>query len=144
MNGFISKTTRPLALGCAAAAVLVGGAQAAHPDDRAGLHGAGSITVAPDLVERAVARLHAQAVAAPDLIERAVLRQTAATRRPDDRAGVRTISPIEPAQLAFVSTDGDSGFHWNDAGIGAGTALILALAAGLVLVQFRRRRPVLH
>jgi hypothetical protein len=83
-------------------------------------------------------------VSAPDLIERALLRQTAATPRPDDRAGVRTISPIEPAQLAVVSTGADSGFHWNDAGIGAGTALILALAAGLVLVQFRRHRPVLH
>jgi hypothetical protein len=144
MNGFISKATRPLALGCAAATVLVGGAQAAHPDDRAGPHGAGSVGIAPDLVERAVARLQAHAAAAPDLIERAVLRQAASTARPDDRAGVRTISPIEPRQLAVVSTGGASGFHWNDAGIGAGTALILVFGAGLVLAQLRRHRPVLH
>jgi hypothetical protein len=144
VNGFISKAIRPLALGCAAAAVLVGGAQAAHPDDRAGSHGAASVGVAPDLVERAVARLQAQGVSAPDLIERALLRQTAATPRPDDRAGVRTISPIEPGQLAVVSTGADSGFHWNEAGIGAGTALILVFGAGLMLAQFRRHRPVLR
>jgi hypothetical protein len=74
-------------------------------------------------------RSQAQAASAPDLIERALLRQTPATPRPDDRPGVRTISRIEPAGLAVANTGAGSGFHWSDAGFGAGTALILVFAA---------------
>jgi hypothetical protein len=126
MNGSIRRAIWPLALACAAAATFVGGAQAGHPDDRAGTRGVGS------------------AVAAPDLIDRVLLRQQLTARRPDDRAGAHGVGLIKSESLAAASYLVDSGFQWDDAGIGAGTALGLVLATGAGLAVLRRRRPVLH
>jgi hypothetical protein len=126
MNGSIRRAIWSLALACAAATTLVGGAQAGHPDDRAGTHGVSS------------------AVAATDLIDRVLLRQKLTAHRPDDRAGAHGVAPIKSESLAAASYVVDSGFHWDDAGIGAATALGLALATGAGVAALRRRRPVLH
>jgi hypothetical protein len=37
-----------------------------------------------------------------------------------------------------------AGFQWRDAGIGAGTSLVLVLAVGAALLALRRHRDVAH
>ena len=49
---------------------------------------------------------------------------------------VSAASPSTPA----TATPSD-GFHWGDAGIGAGSAVVLLGASGLGAVAMRRRRP---
>jgi len=43
------------------------------------------------------------------------------------------------AQPQTVAATGDSGFQWDDAGIGAGGALVVVLAGLGGAVMFRRR-----
>lgn len=55
---------------------------------------------------------------------------------PDNRAGVRG-----PNRAAFVAAaSGTGSFDWSDAGIGAGTALALMLAAAGSVLLLRQRR----
>ena len=97
---------------CAAAATFVVGAAASPP-------------AAPDLVERALARIEAAPTPAPDLVERLLHRQR------------------QTAVVGASSVDA-SDFHWRDAGIGAATMVALALAATTGLVVVRRYRAVVQ
>ena len=83
-----AKTQRlvvALVVALATAVVLVGGAQADRPDNRAGVLGVGAAgrTASP-----------------PDWFERAVARSAAPIVRPDDRAGVIGAGGIAPAIVA--------------------------------------------
>jgi len=94
---------------------------AVRPDDRAGIHGAGALSTTG-------------APAATTAV------------RPDDRAGSHGVGAPLSTSAAAVSTTAGSGFHWTDAGIGAGTTVALILiGGGLLAVATRRRGPsVLH
>jgi hypothetical protein len=63
--------------------------------------------------------------AAPDLIERKVALLQATTA---------------PASAVALG----AGFQWRDAGIGAGTSLVLVLTVGAALLALRRHRDVAH
>ncbi len=138
-----NRILRSVGLGIAAA-VLVGGAQAAErPDDRAGMIGVGAAQVveaAPDAFERAVLR-HAS-TAPPDAFERAVVRQATVAVRPDDRAGAR--GPGADAPTLSPSADRtEPGFGWSDALLGAGILGVLLLGAAVTLTIRHRGRVVL-
>ena len=148
------RKTRCLVSAVAVALVAASGAQADRPDDRGGPLGVGAVapglgatSAAPDLVERAVARVtdagSGPSAAAPDLVERAVARAADASSgpspvRPDDRGGVRPIPiSISTPLVAAVAVDG---FHWSDAAIGAGFASAVLLLAGAAALTIRQRR----
>jgi hypothetical protein len=54
----------------------------------------------------------------------------------------RQTQPVEqPAAVQAPVTNADSGFHWDDAGIGAGGAIVvLGAASGIMVAVGRRRR----
>lgn len=141
---------RWVAAAAAAAALAVPAAAQAQPDDPGG-------TAPYDYVPAAV---QAPSVGTPVLNDRIHSPSTAsaaashpdggATRfvpgvsdspnlaasHPDNRAGVRG-----PNRAAFVAaSSGSSSFDWSDAGIGAGTALALMLAAAGSVLGLRQRR----
>ncbi len=101
-----------LVLTLATAAVLVGAAQAEHPNDRAGVLGVGGVAatqaaVVPDWIERAVAARalmdNTQAAVAPDWIERAVARaQADRVVLPNDRAGMLGVGGIASSSQPVV------------------------------------------
>jgi hypothetical protein len=101
--------------------------QAQRPDDRAGIHGVGTATAQSDYVDRQLANLVAKA------------KLVAQAYHVDDRAGIRGPGPIETPTV--ISVHGN-GFDWTDAGIGAGTAALVA-AIILAAVAMTRRRPEL-
>ena len=110
-----------------------------RPDDRAGIHGANApastmqpASVRPD--DRAGIR-----GVGTDLTQSTPV-------RPDDRAGIRGVGAPEGVATG-LSVSGGSGFDWVDAGIGAGSTLVLMFVGGGVLLAARRRSsptPALH
>jgi len=99
---------------------------AVRPDDKSGIRGVEPTGATPDLSE-------VQRQVAADQVA-----STSVSSRPDDKAGVRGpgVVQTQPAELATVTSNG---FDWNDAGIGAGTALgiMLVLMGGLALTKRR-------
>jgi hypothetical protein len=73
------------------------------------------------------------------LIKQEEREKAAASRRPDDKAGLRGPGTVDARTVESVSVKGD-GFSWSDAGIGAGAAiaLLLVLMSGLVLMRRHR------
>ncbi len=139
------RILRSVGLGIAAA-VLVGGAQAAErPDDRAGMIGVGAAQVVeapPDAFERAVLR-HAS-TAPPDAFERAVVRQATVAVRPDDRAVARGPGAVAPT-LSPSADPTEPNLGWSDAFLGAAGILgVLLLGAAATLVIRHRGRVVLR
>jgi hypothetical protein len=84
MKALTQRFVGTLLSGLALLAILAGGAQAVHPNDRPGMLGIRGGTSAK--------------AASPDWFERAALRDAPAAR-PDDRAGVRGV-PQPPAASA--------------------------------------------
>ena len=66
--------------------------------------------------------------------------QHAATARPVPSAPTWPQNPVALTAPQTVAATGDSGFQWDDAGIGAGGALVVVLAGLGGAVAFRRRR----
>jgi hypothetical protein len=60
--------------------------------------------------------------------------------RPDDRAGIRGVTPVAPV----VVTRGAPGFDWGDAGIGAAAAatVLLLLGSGAIVTVSTRRHAL--
>ena len=140
------RILRSVGLGIAAA-VLVGGAQAAErPDDRAGMIGVGAAQVVGghrrDAFERAVLR-HAS-TAPPDAFERAVVRQATVAVRPDDRAVARGPGAVAPT-LSPSADPTEPNLGWSDAFLGAAGILgVLLLGAAATLAIRHRGRVVLR
>jgi hypothetical protein len=65
--------------------------------------------------------------------------QTTATAHPVPTPPTWPQNPVALAQPQTVAATGDSGFQWDDAGIGAGGALVVVLAGLGGVVAFRRR-----
>ena len=140
------RILRSVALGIAAA-VLVGGAQAAErPDDRAGMIGVGAAQVVeapPDAFERAVLR-HAS-TAPPDAFERAVVRQATVAVRPDDRAVARGPGAVSADAVPERRRPAEPNLGWSDAFLGAAGILgVLLLGAAATLAIRHRGRVVLR
>ena len=102
-------------------------AQAVRPDDRSGVRGIEPLQATPDLSE---VQRH---VAADQFVSQSVA-------RPDDRAGFRGPNVIRTPELVPVNSDG---FNWQDASIGAGTAIGLTLVLMSGLAVSRRRQSAL-
>ena len=139
-----NRILRSVGLGIAAA-VLVGGAQAAErPDDRAGMIGVGAAQVveaAPDAFERAV--LRRASTAPPDAFERAVLRQATVAVRPDDRAGARGPGAVAPTPSQSANAT-EPGFGWSNAVLGAAGILGVLLLGAVVTLMIRQRGRVVR
>ena len=68
--------------------------------------------------------------------------QHAATARPVPSAPTWPQNPVALTPPQTVAATGDAGFQWDDAGIGAGGALVIALTAiGGALIVRRRQTP---
>ena len=65
--------------------------------------------------------------------------QHAATARPVPSAPTWPQNPVALTPPQTVAATGDAGFQWDDAGIGAGGALVVVLAGLGGAVAFRRR-----
>ena len=100
-----------------------------RPDDRAGLHGVTPVSVqtATDLSE-VQRQVEADRIASISAAE---------SKRPDDKAGVHGPGSVETPTL--VATGGSS-FDWTDAGIGAGTAIGVALVLMSAFLISKRRQ----
>ena len=114
-----------LALTIVTAAVLVGSAQAGHPNDRAGMLGVGGVAV-----EQGTGAVDDQAI------------------RPNDRPGMLGVGGIEPVRdtgVRAVTTSSADGFQWGDAAFGAAAAFgfVLLGAAGALAIR-HRGRVILH
>jgi hypothetical protein len=161
-----------LASAVVTAAVLVGSAQAGHPNDRAGALGVGGaatshLTVVPDVFERAVARATAHAV--PDVFERAVARASGdGAVLPNDRAGKLGVggvgsgsqvavpdvferavarhvaTGIQPTSSPSRTAAPDGGFRWGDAAFGAAAAFGFVVLGAAALTLRQRSRVVLR
>ncbi len=130
-----------LVLTIAAAAILVGTAQAEHPNDRAGALGVGGVWAS-------------QNVTGPDAFERAAAKAIAdAAVLPNDRAGKLGVGGVESTSQAVraatpaptVTTVSGDGFQWGDAAFGAVGALGLVVLGALAALTIRHRnRLILH
>jgi hypothetical protein len=145
---------RWVAAAAAAAALAVPAAAQAQPDDLGGTAQVGDVPAvvqAPNVGTPALNdRIHSPSIGSaaashPDggatrFVPGVSDSPNLAASHPDNRAGVRG-----PNRAAFVATSsGSSSFDWNDAGIGAGAALALMLAAtGGVFLRQRRTRLAL-
>jgi hypothetical protein len=141
-------------------------AETVRPDDRVGPLGVGvarqsvsvsSLAATPDVFERAVVR-HLAATSRPDDragplgIGWAKPLPSNTSSRPDDRAGLRGVDGAtriaageKRATLAETSTSSGTPFHWQDAAIGAASALALFLLLLVgVLAQRQRRSAIAH
>jgi len=103
----------------------LGQLEAVRPDDRAGLRGVEPTVVGSDLSE---IQRHVRA----DEIG-----SSSVSTRPDDKAGLRGPGFVQTPEV--VTASGDS-FDWKDAGIGAGTAMGIALVLMSGFVISRRRQ----
>ena len=97
-----------------------------RPDDRSGLRGVEPAQAITDLSE---VQRHVKA----DEIG-----SVSVSTRPDDKAGFRGPGAIETQTAELASVKGD-GFNWQDASIGAGTAVGIALVLMSGLAVMKRR-----
>ena len=77
--------------------------------------------------------------ALPAVLAVALLVAPAAPARHQLRPGTGTTPPPETPVVVVESSDG---FDWGDAGVGAGTAVGIALASGAAAAALIRRRRV--
>ena len=124
-----------LVLSLATTVVMVGPAQAQHPNDRSGMLGIGAAT---DGGGRAVVPNDRAGMLGIGGIERQTVQL--ASVRPDDRGSLRG-----PGAVATASTSAavaDDGFQWRDAGFEAAAAAfgiaLLGIVGALTLRQHRR------
>jgi hypothetical protein len=99
---------------------------ALRPDDRVGIHGVTPLAVGSDLSE-VQRHLRADEIGS----------STPVSTRPDDKAGIHGPGIVQTPEV--VSATGNS-FDWKDAGIGAGTALGVALVLMSAFVISKRRQ----
>jgi hypothetical protein len=104
--------------------------QSIRPDDRTGVRGVEPVQAVTDVnaMQRRVK---------DDLIASAP-----ASSRPDDKAGFRGPGTIESRTAELASVKGD-GFDWQDASIGAGTTIGIALVLMSGLAVMKRRHSEL-
>ncbi len=115
--------------------VMVGPAQAQHPNDRGGMLGIGGI--AADGGVRAVLPNDRAGMLGIGGIERQALQL--ASVRPDDRGSLR--GPGAVATASSVAAVADDGFQWRDAGFEAAAVfgiVLLGIVGALTLRQHRR------
>jgi hypothetical protein len=172
MNRFrqtIRRVPAAIMLALAAAAVLAAGAQAEHPNDRAGLLGVGGASnglVAPTNPGWGAAgdwaRNHAELpatsnVSAPtnpgwgaagdwvrnhaELSATPNVSSTAVATRPDDRGDARGPGALSAARLGVPALSGDP-FQWDDAVAGAVAMLGAILLMAAIALTIRRRGRV--
>ena len=103
---------------------------AVRPDDKSGVRGVEPTGATPDLSE---VQRHVKA----DQIGSASV-----SSRPDDKAGFRGPGTVGTRTVEVVSVKGD-GFDWQDASIGAGTAIGIALVLMSGLAVMKRRHSEL-
>jgi hypothetical protein len=118
------------------AVVIVGTAQAQHPNDRGGMLGVGGIA-AEGVADHAVIPNDRAGMLGVGGIDRETL-QTASVR-PDDRGGLRGPGAVATAQ--HIAAVIDDGFQWRDAAFGAAAAFgiaLLGIVGALTLRQHRR------
>ena len=101
-----------------------------RPDDRSGLRGVEPAQAITDLSE---VQRHVKA----DEIG-----SVSVSTRPDDKAGFRGPGAVETKTAELASVNGD-GFNWQDAGVGAGSALGLTIVLMSGLALSRRRHSEL-
>lgn len=149
-----AKTQRlvvALVVALATAVVLVGGAQADRPDNRAGVLGvgaAGRTASPPDWFERAVARSAAPIVRPDDRagvigaggIAPAIV-ASAQPARPEEGVGIRGARPVATSLVPVVSGD-SSGFDWADVSTAVGFVLAMFLLGAAATLAARHRRHV--
>lgn len=114
--------------------VMVGPAQAQHPNDRGGMLGIGAAT---DGGVRAVLPNDRAGMLGIGGIERQALHL--ASVRPDDRGSLR--GPGAVATASSVAAVADDGFQWRDAGFEAAAVfgiVLLGIVGALTLRQHRR------
>jgi hypothetical protein len=66
-------------------------------------------------------------------------RPTPLTARPDDRPGIRDLGSTASVSAPVTVSSTESGFDWNDAGLGAAGGLGFGFAAAIVLARRLRR-----
>jgi hypothetical protein len=104
--------------------------EAVRPDDRAGIHG---VTTEP-VQQQATDLSEVQRQVEADRIASLV---AADSKRPDDKAGIHGPGVVQTPEP--VSASGSS-FDWKDAGIGAGTAVGVALVLMSAFLISKRRQ----
>jgi hypothetical protein len=104
-------------------------AEAVRPDDRAGVRG-----VTPEPVQAATDLSEIQRQVEADRIASLI---AADSKRPDDKAGIHGPGVVQTPEP--VSASGSS-FDWKDAGIGAGTAVGVALVLMSAFLISKRRQ----
>ena len=105
----------------------LGQLEAVRPDDRAGIRGVEPTSVGSDYRE-ILRHIRADEVGSSS---------SSVSTRPDDKAGVHGPGIVQTPEVVTASGDG---FDWKDAGIGAGTAMGIALALMGGFVVSRRRQ----
>lgn len=109
----------------------------------AGSAGAGSqLGDYRDAPERAAAASGLEAIAYPDAIERAILVQSATTGMPAEYVDSheRGAPVVGTSAVPGKFDNGDSGFDWSAALVGASSALMLAVLIGVSLMVVRGTR----
>jgi hypothetical protein len=132
-----------LVLTLATAAVVVGAAQAEHPNDRAGMLGVGGVA-ASEAADQAVIPNDRGGMLGVGGIESPGLQSTPV--RPDDRGGLRgpgTVSTEVATQMPTVTIASGDGFQWGDAAFGAAAALGFVLLGMLAALTIRHRSRVI-
>jgi hypothetical protein len=100
-----------------------------RPDDRAGVRG-----IEPVPTQYATDLSEVQRQVEADRIAGLI---AADSKRPDDKAGIHGPGIVQTPEVVTVNGDG---FDWKDAGIGAGTALGVALVLMSAFVISKRRQ----
>jgi hypothetical protein len=106
-----------------------------RPDDRSGVRGVEPVQSVTD-VNAMQQRVELEKI--QHMVEADRIAAASASTRPDDKAGFRGPGTVESQSAELASVKGD-GFNWQDASIGAGTAvgMALVLMSGLVLLKRR-------
>jgi hypothetical protein len=126
-----------LVLSLATTVVMVGPAQAQHPNDRGGMLGIGGAADGAD--GRAVIPNDRAGKLGIGGIESQTLQL--ASVRPDDRGSLR--GPGAVATASTVTAVADDGFQWRDAGFEAAAAFGIALLGIVGALTLRQHRRVL-
>jgi hypothetical protein len=111
-----------------------------RPDDRSGVRGVEPVQAVTDVnaMQRRVEAAQIQRMVEADRIASA----SGASSRPDDKAGFRGPGTVESRTAELASVKGD-GFNWQDASIGAGTTIGIALVLMSGLAVMKRRHSEL-